>query len=155
MIEVTREVPVEPARVFSVLADGWSYPLWVVGAAHMREVDENWPAVGSRLHHSVGLWPLLVNDFTEVVDVVQDRRIELRARALPTGTARIIVELEPVAGGTRITMKEKASSGPATLIPGVVQWALLTPRNRESLERLQRVALNRESPAGRREQGLA
>ena len=28
-----------PSAVWAVLADGWLYPVWVVGAARMREVD--------------------------------------------------------------------------------------------------------------------
>ena len=49
-----------------MLADGWSYATWVVGAARVRDVDPGWPATGSRVHHSVGLWPLLIQDFTLV-----------------------------------------------------------------------------------------
>ena len=52
-----------------MLSDGWLYALWVVGAARMRDVDEGWPAVGTRLHHSVGTWPLLIDDTTEVLEV--------------------------------------------------------------------------------------
>lgn len=54
-----------PSAVWAVMSDGWLYPVWVVGAARMREVDDHWPAVGSWLHHSVGIWPLLINDNTE------------------------------------------------------------------------------------------
>ncbi len=57
MIEVERHVKVSPADVFSVLADGWLYSGWVVGASRIRAVDEQWPAVGSKIHHSVGSWP--------------------------------------------------------------------------------------------------
>lgn len=58
MIEVSEMVSAKPGQVFAVLADGWLYPLWVVGASHMRQVDEGWPAVGTRIHHSVSPWPL-------------------------------------------------------------------------------------------------
>ena len=66
----TRTIHATPEAVWDVLADGWLYPLWVVGASRMREVDDHWPAVGARLHHSVGSWPLLLDDETEVVAVV-------------------------------------------------------------------------------------
>ena len=72
-----RVMATTPDRVWAVLADGWLYPLWVVGASRMREVDDGWPAVGTRLHHSVGAWPLLIDDDTEVLDV----RARPRARA--------------------------------------------------------------------------
>ena len=81
MTEVTRLVDAPPAEVFATLADGWTYPLWVVGAAHMRAVDPAFPAVGSKLHHSVGLWPLLIEDTTEVVEMDPDRRLVSHAEA--------------------------------------------------------------------------
>ena len=85
---VDRVVNAEPADVWAVLADGWLYALWVVGAARMREVDDSWPAVGARLHHSVGTWPMLVDDTTSVLEVEPGRRLKLRARAWPAGEAR-------------------------------------------------------------------
>jgi uncharacterized protein YndB with AHSA1/START domain len=145
MTEVTRLVDAPPAEVFATLADGWTYPLWVVGAAHMRAVDPAFPAVGSKLHHSVGLWPLLIEDTTEVVEMEPDRRLVLHARAWPTGTARIELELFPAPGGTTVRMTESASSGPATLLPGAVQSLMLAPRNREALARLDDVIRNRKS----------
>ena len=68
MISVERLVKTTPQRVWDVLADGWLYPLWVVGASRMRDVDDAWPAVGSKLHHSVGAWPALLDDDTEVTE---------------------------------------------------------------------------------------
>ena len=50
----SRVVQAPPEKVWEVLSDGWLYPLWVVGASRMRAVDEHWPALGARLHHSVG-----------------------------------------------------------------------------------------------------
>jgi uncharacterized protein YndB with AHSA1/START domain len=144
---VDRLTEAEPARVFAVLADGWSYPLWVVGATHMRSVDAGWPAVGSRLHHSVGVWPLDLEDRTEVLAVQPDRRLELRAHAWPGGTARVVIELIPEGGGTRVRMSESAESGPGRLVPRAVQDLLLWPRNVESLQRLGAVAENREGDA--------
>lgn len=143
MNEVSRVLPVPPEVVFAVLADGWTYPLWVVGAAHMRDVDTAWPKVGSRLYHSVGMWPLLIEDSTEVIAVQPDRRLELLARVWPTGAARVRLDLEQVPEGTRVVMGERAEHGPAALLPSFVQGALLRPRNREALARLEQVAVNR------------
>ena len=83
VIEVTRTVEVAPEHVFAVLADGWSYAGWVVGNSHVREVDPHWPAVGAKIHHSAGLWPLQVKDWTEVTAMTPDRMIDLRARVWP------------------------------------------------------------------------
>ena len=33
-------------QVWDVLGDGWLYPLWVVGASRIRDVDDGWPAEG-------------------------------------------------------------------------------------------------------------
>jgi uncharacterized protein YndB with AHSA1/START domain len=134
-----------PEEVFAVLSDGWSYPLWVVGATHMREVDEHWPAVGAQLHHSVGVWPLCLEDQTTVLDVEPGRRLELQAHAWPGGTAKVVIELHPRNRGTRVTMSERADRGPGTLVPNLVQDALLHPRNVEALQRLRAIAENRST----------
>ncbi|MEN3299998.1 SRPBCC family protein [Pseudonocardia sp.] len=143
MIEVSRVIPTDPDRVFAVLADGWSYPLWVVGATHMRSVDPDWPAVGSKLHHSVGIWPLQIEDNTEVLAVEPGRMLELRARAWPAGTARVRLTLDPVPEGTLVTMAERSESGPARLVPWPMESYLLKLRNTESLERLSAVVMHR------------
>ena len=40
MSTTSRTIAATPEQVWSVLADGWLYPLFVVGAARMRDVDE-------------------------------------------------------------------------------------------------------------------
>ncbi|EWM10339.1 SRPBCC family protein [Kutzneria sp. 744] len=143
MTEVSRTVPVSPEHVYAVLSDGWSYAGWVVGNSHIREVDPAWPAVGCRIHHSAGLWPLQFNDWTEVTATVPDRMIELRARLWPLGAAMIRIELTPTGDGTTITMVEHATEGPATLVPASVQGVLLRARNKEVLGRLSDLARGR------------
>src|SRR5690242_18115313 len=81
VIETCRVIGTSPDRIFAVLADGWSYASWVVGAAHIRDVDRDWPAVGTRVHHRVGPWPLQINDQTVVRAVRPGRLLELAARA--------------------------------------------------------------------------
>ncbi len=136
-----------PDHVFAVLSDGWSYAGWVVGNSHIREVDPDWPAVGCRIHHSAGLWPLQFNDWTEVTAQTPDRMIELRARLWPLGAAMIRFELTPTAGGAVITMTEHAIEGPAKLVPAAVQNLLLRARNQEALGRLSDLARGRARAA--------
>jgi hypothetical protein len=144
LITVDKKVPVAPDRVFGVLADGWLYSGWVVGASHIRDVDAHWPKLGARIHHSIGPWPLLMKDSTLVVAIEQDRLLELQARMWPFGVARVRVTLARTAdGGTQIQMDEKLVQGPASLLPEPVQAALLKPRNRESLDRLAAMARGR------------
>ena len=143
MSTTSRPISATPEQVWSVLADGWLYPLFVVGASRMRAVDETWPAVGSRLHHSVGTWPLLIDDTTEVLEVEEDRRIVLKARGWPAGEARVEISLRPTADATVVTIVENATAGPGALVPKPVQDVQLHLRNVEALRRLAFVAEGR------------
>jgi hypothetical protein len=142
--EVELEVSTSAEAVWAVLGDGWLYPLWVVGATHMRDVDPTWPAVGARLHHSVGLWPVQLSDSTVVLAVEEGRRLELEARAIPFGSARVVLTLTPL-GPERcvVSILEYAVSGPGRLVPTAVQAPLIRARNTESLERLADIAVHR------------
>ncbi|MCT2587749.1 SRPBCC family protein [Actinophytocola gossypii] len=145
MTEVSMTVATSPDRVFDVLADGWLYVGWVVGAAHIRDVDPGWPAVGTRLHHSVGPWPFLVHDTTTVRALDRPRTMELDAGLWPFGAARVRLELtETDPGTTEIRMIEQVVAGPGRVLPEPVQALLLVPRNRESLRRLADLAVGRE-----------
>lgn len=141
---VSRTVAAPAEAVWAVLADGWFYATWVVGAARVRAVDDGWPQAGTRLHHSVGLWPALLSDATvsEVCEV--PRRLVLTARAWPAGEARVEIELVP--GGSQactVSMAEDAVSGPGRLVPSPVRQLMILPRNREALRRLALVAEGR------------
>ena len=138
-----RTINASPKDVWEVLADGWLYPLWVVGASRMRDVDPTWPEVGSKLHHSVGVWPGLIDDNTEVLEVEPGRRIRLRAKGWPMGEAEVIVELEPAASGTLVKIYEKPVKGPGALVPPPVAAPMLKWRNTEALRRLAYVAEGR------------
>lgn len=146
----TRFMDCSPRDVFDILTDGWSYATWVVGAARIRDVDPEWPAPGSRIHHSVGAWPLLISDNTEVERVDEPHEIQLRVKAWPTGEGRVVIRCEPSGGQTRVTIEERAVSGPARLLPTPIQDALLGPRNVEALRRLGYLA---ESRARRNDAG--
>ncbi|MDQ2584254.1 SRPBCC family protein [Saccharothrix yanglingensis] len=143
MIQVRTVVPTTVDKVFSVLEDGWSYAGWVVGAAHIREVDPGWPGVGTRIHHSVGAWPVAVKDVSTVLAVEPGRVLELEARLWPLGAARVRFALTEVADGTEIVMSEEAVKGPPSLLPEAVQAVFLKPRNRETLRRLADIAVRR------------
>ncbi|MFK0247164.1 SRPBCC family protein [Amycolatopsis azurea] len=137
MTEVSRVVDVPPEAVFTVLADGWLYSGWVVGSSHIRDVDENWPAAGSRIHHSVGPWPLHIQDVTVVKAVEPGSFLSLEARGWPLGAAEVGISLAPHgAGKTRVTMSERVVRGPGKVLPDAVQALLAKPRNEEALARL-------------------
>ena len=140
---VSRVVAAPPADVWAVLADGWFYPLWVVGASRIRGVDEHWPEPGSCLHHSVGVWPLVVDDTTEVLSCEPGHNLLLRARAWPSGEAQVLVLLRPEGRGTCVTIREDAAAGPLRLVPGSLRRLVIAPRNVESLRRLAHLAEGR------------
>lgn len=145
MVEVSLRIPAAADRVFAVLSDGWSYASWVVGAAHIREVDTGWPAPGTRIHHSIGTWPVLVSDVTRVLSCEPARSLELEAGLWPFGAARIRFELAEEDGGTRVTMHEEVQKGPLSVLPAAAQAVFLTPRNKETLQRLADLAVRKES----------
>jgi uncharacterized protein YndB with AHSA1/START domain len=132
----SRPIAATPEQVWEVLSDGWLYPLFVVGASRMRAVDDSWPAVGSRLHHSVGTWPLLINDTTEVLEIEENRRLLLLARGWPAGQAHVDISLQPSGDTTVVTMVEDATAGPGLLMPKPLRDAQLHLRNVEALRRL-------------------
>lgn len=129
-----------PERVFAVLADPECYPEWVVGAAGLRDADAEFPAVGSRFHHKVGSWPVGLKDHTEVVEVEPPKRIVLKAKARPLGTATIAIDLEQSAGGTDLAMEEVPGDRLTSLVAGnPVADQALRVRNAEALSRLKRL----------------
>jgi uncharacterized protein YndB with AHSA1/START domain len=126
-----------PQAVFDVLSDGWTYATWVVGASRIRDVEHGFPAAGSKIHHSVGFWPVLIDDNTEVEQVEPPRELQLRVRAWPSGEARVTLRCDPRGEHqTEVTMDEQAVSGPATLLPKPIQDVMLKARNVETLKRL-------------------
>ena len=137
--------------VWQVLADGWSYATWVVGASRVRAVDDGWPEPGSRIHHSVGLWPVLLSDTTEVEAADPGRSLLLHAHGFPFGAARILITLEDVTGarggvGPRceVTIREDASAGIARAVPLPLRQLGVLPRNTEALKRLALLAERRD-----------
>ena len=125
-----------PEHVFAVLSNGWLYPTWVVGASRMRDVEASWPAVGARIHHSFGVWPVLIDDTTSILEWDPPRHAKLKARGWPMGSAHVVIDVEPEPGGCRVTISEDAVEGPGLLIPKPVRDAAILLRNKETLQRL-------------------
>lgn len=158
MSENERVVRASPAEVFEVLADGWSYAGWVVGAARIRSVDKGFPDPGSSIHHSVGLLPLLMNDTTSVEEYELDHRLVIKVRVWPAGAGRVEFVTSPRPDGCLLTMREHPVEGPMNLIPDQLLDPVLRWRNSETLRRLaylaeSRAGLHETHPAGRPEDG--
>jgi hypothetical protein len=143
MSEIQREFSCTPQQVFDVLEDGWLYATWVVGASRIRDVDATWPAVDSKLHHSAGIWPLLIDDISVVLEYDPPRNLLLRAKGWPAGEAHVRLTVVPRPGGCTVTIREDATAGPGKLVPAPIRHAALDWRNRESLTRLKLLAEGR------------
>ncbi|WP_369793884.1 SRPBCC family protein [Actinoplanes sp. SE50/110] len=138
---MTRTVQASPDRVFAVLANGWSYSDWVVGTSHIRDVEQDWPATGSKLHHKAGPWPLSLHDSSTVLECVPGRELKIRAGLWPLGEAVVDIVLEPASdGATRVVMHEDFQSGPLLWMRNKINDLVLHQRNVEALRRLADIA---------------
>jgi uncharacterized protein YndB with AHSA1/START domain len=147
MATVNRHIDATRHAVFAVLADGWRYSNWVVGTSHMRAVESDWPAKGSKLFHAAGSWPLVARDETVVDDVRPDERLELTARGRPFGEAKIVIELADADGGCHVTLHETPIAGPGKVLHNPLSEALLVRRNVEALDRLAAISEGRTAPS--------
>ena len=140
---VTRDIAATRQRVWEVLANGWTYSGWVVGNSRIRAVSSNWPEPGTRILHSIGTWPAVINDETVVQSCRPGEELVLLAKVTPAATARITLRLSDLPGGQcRIEMSEVATSRPLRWVPDGVQLLGVAPRNRECTWRLAMIAEN-------------
>ena len=146
-LTVKRDTTATRQQVWDVVADGWTYSQWVVGNTRMRAVDPGWPAPGSKIHHTVGVWPLVLNDETEVESSTPLEELILLAKGRPLGGARIVLRLFDIQDGCRIEMAEVPVGAPLNLVPRRLALAAAYLRNRECLARLAALAERRTRPA--------
>ena len=124
-----RTMSCPPESVFAVLADGWLYPSWVVGASRMRDVDPAWPTAGSVIYHSVGVWPALIDDTTSVLEWDPPRHALFKARGWPLGEAHVALDVKARGDGCVVRITEDATAGPgrfSPLTPGALPWTACT-----------------------------
>jgi uncharacterized protein YndB with AHSA1/START domain len=135
---VEATLPAPPDVVYEVLSDPTTYPDWLVGADHMRAVDDDFPAPGAEFHHSVGPGePLTVDDRTEAIDAEPDRHLALDVHAGPF-EARVDFRLAPAdCGRTTLRFSEQPVGWFAPLTP--LLRPTLHARNTASVARLRRL----------------
>ena len=137
MTRTTAHLDAPPDAVFAVASDPWRFADWVVGAKCIRAVDHEWPEPGSRFHHRFGVGPFTIDDSTVLEEIDPPRKLVLRARARPTGVARVTLEFAAAHdGGTDVVMDEAAISGPAKWLQNPLTDVLVTGRNSACLHRL-------------------
>jgi len=145
---VTRDIAAPRQRVWDVLADGWTYSGWVVGNSRIRAVSSNWPAPGTRILHSIGTWPAVINDETVVERAKTGYELVLLAKIRPAAQARITMRLSDTpSGGCCVEMSEVAVSRPLRWVPYSAQLLGVAPRNHECTWRLAMIAENRDPDA--------
>ncbi len=139
MAVTRRRIPFPPSAVLALLADGRRYADWVVGAKRIRAVDPTWPEVGSQFHHTVGVGPLSTSDATEVLAFARPGGpVVLKARAWPTGSARVTITAERTNEGSEVVIDEVTLERPAKSLNNQVIDGLINLRNVESLRRMER-----------------
>lgn len=136
MAPVKKWVPAPIEDVWAVLADPRGYAFWVVGSHEITGFDDRWPAVGSEFRHVQGQGPFKWSDISRVVECEPPRRLVLEVKVRPFITGPVILELEPEAAGTVITIDERAEGGAAGLVPHFVTSPLIAARNADGLRRL-------------------
>jgi hypothetical protein len=146
LLTVERDIAATRQQVCNVIADGWTYSQWVVGNTRMRAVDPSWPAPGATIHHTIGIWPVVLNDETQVESATPPEELVLLAKGRPFGGARITLRLMDTGKGCRVEMAEVPVGGPLNLVPRRLALAAAYPRNRECLTRLAALAERREEP---------
>ncbi|MBY8875761.1 SRPBCC family protein [Micromonospora sp. PLK6-60] len=146
MAIVEKVIDASPEQVFKVLADGWTYSDWVVGTAHVRDVDDDWPRVGAQLHHRAGPWPFSLQDASTVLLSDAPHRLVLRAGLWPAGEAIVSFALEPAGpGATRVRLGEDFAAGPLRWVRNKLNDLVLHQRNKETLNRLADIATRQKS----------
>lgn len=137
---------VPPERVWKILADPATYAYWVVGSRTIERWDPDWPAVGTRFHHTQGRWPLVIHDYTQSVACDPPRHLEIVANARPVLVAKVIFDIEPRPDGCLVRMEELGIGGLMGPLMQIPPNSLLTKlRNRESLKRIRQLAEGKKS----------
>jgi uncharacterized protein YndB with AHSA1/START domain len=141
MTTVSMHFDAPPERVWQALSEPRAYGFWVTGAHTVHESDGSWPQTGATFGHRQGVPPLTISDTTTVRASDPPRHLELEARVRPLLIARVVVDIAPEAGGSRVTMQEEAVGGlVAPLVRLPPGRALIRARNLESLRRLRQLA---------------
>ena len=140
---VVLEAP--PTRVFGLLEDPRSLAYFVVGTKKIRKFDPHWPDSGTKVHHSVGVGPLVLHDETEVLESLPPDRLVLEVRLRPFGLFKVEFTLSAHQTGTELTVDEYPVAGPAS-VPGLSEVVdrLIKLRNIEMGRRLRELVGQRE-----------
>lgn len=150
-----------PEQVWDFLSRGDRYADWVSGTREIRDADDNWPEIGSSIHFTAGVGPLVIKDRTTVRNAEPPRMLELEVHAGRIGTARLVFEIRPWGDQAVVVLDEHPLSGPGAHVHNMLIDLALRFRNRRMLDKLAKLieieyddlAADR-SPSGPRSDGL-
>ncbi len=143
MAYTSRTLAAPRAAVWDVLIDPRTYPGWLIGAADIRDVDDTWPAVGSRFHHRVGIGWLSIPDHSRVLELDPGRRLRLGVKARPFVSAVVTIVLVSDATGTAVAIEEEPKLRTIGNVVRPVMDPTIHLRNHRSLRRLDRIVQRR------------
>lgn len=129
--------------IWDVLIDPYTYPDWLIGAEAIRDLDDNWPAVGSRFHHRVGVGWLSIADHSEVEEIIEPDLLRLAVRARPFVSAVATFRLVGDGNNTVVAIEEEPSVNVIGTIVRPWMDPLIHVRNHRSLGRLDHVVTER------------
>jgi len=143
----TIHAPIE--AVWAVLIDPHTYPDWLIGAADIRDLDADWPAIGSRFHHRVGVGWLSIPDSTEVEDIIEPDLLRLAVRARPFVSAVATFRLVGDGNATAVSVEEEPQVRTIGNLVRPVMDPAIHVRNHRSLRRLDDLVTERVQAATR------
>lgn len=109
MAVITTSIEIDAPRdvVWAKLADLGSHAEWMTDARSIEFEGEPRSGAGTRMKVHTRVGPLRTNDYLEVTDWEPGRRIGVRHGGLVTGVGHFT--LDAMAGGTRVTWRERLS----------------------------------------------
>jgi hypothetical protein len=146
-----REMAETADDVWDVICDGFTYADWVVGTRKIRDVDDAFPTIGSKLHYTIGHRPFRHDSHTEVLDIDHASRcIELAIHSQPAGRFRVKITITPRASSSRalVELTEHPLDGVLAVFHNPLFDLLIKARNVETLRRLERVTQRHPASIG-------
>jgi uncharacterized protein YndB with AHSA1/START domain len=133
-------IPLPLDDAFDLVCDPHTYPRWLVGAQEIRDVDDDWPAIGSAFRHRIGVGPFQIPGSTTIRAYEAPHVLSLAAGMGPFGEARVDFVLTALdAVSTEVVVSEAPTRGLARvgwLVSRPLIFGLLWGRNAVSLHSL-------------------
>lgn len=143
------ELPADRDTVFDILLDPYAFPKWVVGAKRIRDVDPDWPRIGSAFYHASGAGgDVTVKDKTVLITMERPQSVVFQAYLRPLGIVRIrhYLDLGSSPDTTRLTLIEAPAPGTKMRKLTKLLNPMLKIRNHRSLKCLEKLV--RETVSG-------